>query len=150
MANHQPPQGARFFDDLFRADQKSEPQAGEKSFRQRADIDHPAFVIERFQRRAGLVHVVRLELVVILDDDEVALACKLQKLHPPLKRHRDRGWKLVAWCNEHGVGFRRQRRRIEPMLIDRRQPHPVGAEREEIAHVREAGLLHHRHGGLAH
>ena len=103
MPHHQSPQGARLLHHVARRHQKPEPQAGEQCLRQRADVDDASIVIERLERRAGLVHVVGLEFVVVLDDDHIMLGRALEQFHAALQRHGHGGWKLVAGRGEDEV-----------------------------------------------
>ncbi len=142
MAHHQAAQRAGLRHQFLRRHEEAKAQAGEQRLGQRADIDHAAIVIERFQGGAGLVHIVCLELVIILDDDDVMLGGPLEDFHAPFQRHGDGRRKLVAGCGEDDVAGIEGVGRHQSLFIDRQQRDMRRAQVEDVAHVRIAWLLH--------
>jgi hypothetical protein len=148
MPDHHHAQGARFADEGFRTDHVAKPQAGEQGFGERADIDHPALLIQRLERWRRWIEEGHFEFVVILDNQEVFPRRHLQQLLAAFERHGHAGRTMMARRGEHHVGL--VRKRIEPHsgMIDRHVDHIAARQVQCHPQARITGVLHHRRAPL--
>ena len=122
-------------DQLGRGDYVADPDSRCQNLRQRADIHHDAGAIGTGQRKDGTAIVVKLVIVVVLDDRHLPLLRQGQDLDAPggFERHRGRilmVWREVDGAHRAALVQMTQRVDIDAVAVDRHRHHD-GARRAE-------------------
>ena len=106
-----------------RRHQEAQPKGRQHCLRERADVDDPAFCVERLQRLEGTAPETELAVVVVFDDGRVVPLGPGQQRLPARQRHRYGKRILMRRRDVHGPDFARQRINDQPLAIHRYADH---------------------------
>ena len=139
-------------DQVLGHDHVADAQPREHHLGERADVDHPALLVETLEGRQRPAAVAVLAVVIVLEDEGVGLARPLQELEPPGQAHDHAERILVRGRDAGEPGGGREFAAggdAQPLVVDRyRRQAGTGGE-QRAAHARVAGFLHpHRVAGV--